>query len=96
MTLSDEIRAVDEYKGGDILNWVVYFRLSFPSESPFEKYFRSMTLSKNRLNLDAFVVPVAKLRASWQFKQITSAPHCSAANQSNTLIMMFSQAILTA
>lgn len=78
MTLSEEIRLVDAYVGGDILNCVVYFRLSIVCVSPFEKYFRSMTLSKNRFNLAAFVLPVAKLRVSWQFKHITSAPHCSA------------------
>lgn len=77
MKLSEEIRLVGAYDGGDILNWV-YFRLSCPIVSPLEKYFRSMTLSKKRFNLAAFVEPVAKLRASWQFKQITSAPHCSA------------------
>lgn len=65
------------YDGGDMLNGA-YFLLSFPRDSPFEKYLRSITLSKNRFNLAEFVVPVARLLASWQFKQITSAPHCSA------------------
>lgn len=59
----------------------VYFLLSFACASPREKYFRSMTLSKNRFNLAASVLPVARLRDSWQFKQITSAPHCSAENK---------------
>lgn len=78
MALSADVgRLAGAYDGGDMLN-CAYFRLSFPRGSPFEKYFRSITLSKKRFNLAEFVEPVARLRASWQFKQITSAPHCSA------------------
>lgn len=77
MALSEEIRLVEAYVGGDILN-CVYFRLSFPMVSPLAKYFRSITLSKNRFNLVALVLPAAKPLVSWQFRQITSAPHCSA------------------
>lgn len=78
ITLSGEIRLVDEYGGDDEPNWVAYLRLSFDTVSPFAKYLRSITLSKNRFNLAALCVPDAKLRLSWQFTQITSAPHCSA------------------
>lgn len=81
MTLSDAIRLVGAYDGGDVLYCVVYFRLSAPMPSPFEKNLRSMTLSKNRFNLLAFVLPVASPRVSWQSKQMTSAPHCSAAKK---------------
>lgn len=77
MTLSEEILLVGAYRGGGILN-VVYFRFSTPCESILEKCFRSMTLSKNRFNLTALWLPGDKPLVSWQFKQITSAPHCSA------------------
>lgn len=95
--MSDDVdRFVDAYEGGDMLN-CVYFRLSLPRDSPFvEKYLRSMTLSKNRFSLAAFVVPVARLLASWQFRQITSAPHCSAAERKKreTIIHKFNHAEL--
>lgn len=64
MKLSDDVVRFDgAYDGGDMLN-CVYFRLSFPSDSFFEKYLRSITLSKNRFNFAEFVVPVARLLVS--------------------------------
>lgn len=83
MTLSDEILVVDAYDGGEILYCAVYFRLSTPCGSILGKCLRSMTLSKNRLILTALWLPGAKPLVSWQFKQITSAPHCSAKHKSN-------------
>lgn len=80
MTLSGETREVGAYVVGGTLNCVVYFRLSVPKISPFEKCLRSITLSKNRFNFDEFVLPVASPLVSWQFKQMTSALHCSATN----------------
>lgn len=80
---------VDVYDGGDTLYCVVYLRLSIACVSPFRKHFLSITLSKNRLNLTASVVPAAKLRDSWQFKQIKSAPHCSAVITEKTKGILF-------
>ena len=83
MTLSGETLVLVAYDVGGTLNCVVYFRLSVANISPFEKCLRSITLSKNRFNFDEFVLPVASPLVSWQFKQMTSAPHCSAKIKKN-------------
>lgn len=76
------------YDVGGTLNCVIYFRLSVPKISPFEKCLRSITLSKNRFNFDEFVLPVANPLVSWQFKQMTSAPHCSAKHTQKMITKM--------
>lgn len=50
MALSLLVDAYDDDDGGDMLN-CENFLLSTPYGSVFEKYLRSITLSKNRFNL---------------------------------------------
>lgn len=65
------LRLLDSKRGE--VNGVINFLLSYMPLFSREKYFRSMTLSKNLSNLTASVVPACMLLVSRQLRQISSA-----------------------